>query len=362
MNLQPRAKHAIVSLLSSLIWEPNNAKRFCDDTEDFIQVDVRFQGSARDFWNSIVTEAERQEKLLPLLDNIFETYNQESRLQNFIEDQRSGFDRRVKTIAKAIRNRECVLFIGPELLRCPDKSMQTFSSVFSNELVVKLDQTNVYYDPGLKDSLSYVAHRFEEVPKVVNRELGKMAQISFQALQVYRAPFQKIASLSFPMIISANPDSILEEELTQQHIPFVSDYYDMSNSSKPFIELDEKGSIIYKIFGSFDNPYSILFTDNDRVQFSKNVVKNDPPLPPPIKMGLGNKHYLFLGFNFQEWHLKILMDCLGLSRKEERSYALLLDNVNESNIEHFIKIYKFYFINEQIDNFLQKVVNEYNEL
>jgi len=363
MPLQPRAQHAIVKLLSALVGDPASAKRFCDDTQDFDGTNIVFQGTARQMWDSIITEADKQEKLEELLNQLITGFTQNQGLAAFSEEFKYGFDKRVEAIAKAIKNGQCVLFLGPDMLQCIDNGkIEPFNRSFSHELVKRLDIVNVYYDKNLQDSLSYIAHRFEEIPNIAIRELGKEAQKSFAKKQFHKGAFEKIAALQFPLIISTNPDSLLEAEMAEKGITPISDYYDMSNVSKPDKQFEENKPVIYKIFGSFENPYSILFTDNDRVQFSKNVVKNDPPLPPFIKMGVDNKLYLFLGFNFQEWHLKILIDCLGLTRKEDHSFALLLSDVNESNIEHFIKIYKFYFISEQIDNFLDKVIEQYAKL
>ena len=216
----------------------------------------------------------------------------------------------------------------------------------------------MYYDQQLADSLSYMANRYEAIPNATNRDLGNLASKAFGNQTIYEPIFEKIAKLQFPLVISTNPDDLLEKEYTRQQKKFSAGFYDRSNQGKTDNNFDEANTIIYKIFGSFSSPYSILFTDNDRVQFSKNVVKNDPPVPPVVKVMLENKYCLFLGFNFQEWHLKILIDCLGLTRadKEEKIFALLMENVNESSIEHFEKNYRFYFINEQVEEFVDEVI------
>lgn len=368
MPIQPKAKYNLARLFAAITTDPGVAIMYCDDTINDIDpqneiklnsAGIKLAGTTPlEMWSNIITAADNQQLLRHLLEAVIKKNNGNNQLNTFYDEIKNGIEKRVERIARAVKQNECVLFLGPELLQCisPNNHTEAYSRLFSLELAKKLDNAGVYYDKELDYSISYIANRYEDMATTINRELGKEALKSFNNAKVYKTVFQKIAQLKFPLVISTNPDDILEQEYTKLNIPYSSGFYDRSNQNKISETYDENQSIIYKIFGSFQNPYSILFTDNDRVQFSKNVVKNDPPVPPLIKVLMDNKCCLFLGFNFQEWHLKILIDCLGLAKKEGQTFALLMNNVNESSVEHFEKIYKFYFINEDIEKFLDDVI------
>ncbi len=366
MALTPKEKYNLSKLLARLVREEEDARRYCDDTIGFNSDNIEFKGGAREMWANIIGEADKQDMLEALLEVIVKSFEGNKELMTFCDEIKHGIDRRVEAIARAIKKNECVLFIGPELLQClgEDNKVESFNRLFSARLVRDLNKYGVYYDEGLKQSLSYIADRFEESPNVASRELGKEAQKFFAEVNASLIPtiFERITKLKFPLIISTNPDNIIEKELAKNQIPFSSGYYDRSNQNRNATAFNDNHTMIYMIFGSFQNPFSILYTDNDRVQFAKNVVKNDPPLPPEIQVALQNKYYLFLGFNFEEWHLKILIDCLGLAKNADRSFALLLRGVDPSNIEYFEKIYKFYFINEKIETFLNEVIQRHDAL
>lgn len=362
-------RYNLARLLVSLIMDPGDAKTICDETIDDTDPadikklnydDIIITGiPPMVMWTNIISGAEKQQLLLPLVGAVKSRNNGNTVINSIYDEIKSGFEKRVTRIARAIQSNECVLFIGPELLQCKSNNgFEAFNRLFALQLANRLSNAGVYYDENLDYSLSYIANRYEDIPNATNRDLGNMAVKSFTNASIYKNVYEKIAQLKFPLIISTNPDDLLEKEYQKQGIPFTSGYYDRSNQRKSETAYDEAKCIIYKIFGSFESPYSVLFTDNDRVQFSKNVVRNDPPVPPIIKVLLENKYCLFLGFNFQEWHLKILIDCLGLTKadKEEKIFALLMENVNESSIEHFEKNYKFYFINEQIEEFMDDVI------
>lgn len=368
-------RYNLARLLASLINDPGDAQTVWDETIDntdpadiksFDYTNVKVAGTAAmEMWTNIIIAAEQQQLLLELVGAAKNRNKGNIPLDSFYEEIKEGFEKRVIKIASAISKNECVLFIGPELLQCKNgASLEAFNRYFSLQLSQTLDNKGVYFDETSKDSLSYIANRYEAIPNTTNRDLGKLAVKYFNGATLYKEVYRKITSLNFPLIISTNPDNILEKEYDSRGIPYSSGYYDRSNQDKSEAVYDESKTIIYKIFGSFDSPYSILFTDNDRVQFSKNVVKNDPQVPPVIKVLLENKYCLFLGFNFEEWHLNILIDCLGLSKadKEERIFALLMDKAKEPNIEHFEKNYKFYFINDQIDEFMDDVIDAIKKL
>lgn len=370
MSIQKKEKYYLSKLLANLIYDHNVAKTYCDATIDDSDpaniISLNTTGinliniSALEMWDNIITAALSQNLLGVLLEAIKKQNSGNAELIRIHDDFINGFKKRVEKIATAIKRNECVLFLGPELLQClnANKKTEAFSSFFSKELSKRLYNAGVYFDKDLDYSISYIANRYEDMPNVANRELGLEAKKSFDKAKIYKTVFDKIAQLKFPLVISTNPDDILDLEYDKLKMPYSSGFYDRSNQNINTAAFEEDKSIIYKIFGSFQNPYSILFTDNDRVQFSKNVVKNDPPIPPLVKILLDNKFCIFLGFNFQEWHLKILIDCLGLAKKEDRTFALLMDSVNESSIEHFEKNYKFYFINEDIELFLDEVIKK----
>ena len=370
MQLQNKAKYNLAKLLAKLISDPADATVICAETIDdtdpanpisFNAANVIFAGTTpMELWTNIIAATEDQNLLLQMVDAVKNKYNGNTELESVYKEIKDGFSRRVDTIARAIKKNDCVLFLGPELLQCilPNNNTEAFSRLFSIELSKKLDNAGVYYDKTNTNSISYIANRFEDMPNVANRELGLQAVKSFANARVYKSVFDKIARFRFPLVINTNPDDLLEKEYAKQGIPYTSGFYDRSNQNINDTAFDENKSIIYKIFGSFENPYSVLFTDNDRVQFAKNVVKDNPQVPPIIKVLLDNKCCIFLGFNFEEWHLKILIDCLGLAKKEDRTFALLKSGKNESSMEHFEKNYKFYFINEDIEKFLDEVFDD----
>ncbi len=374
MAIQPKLKHQIVKLLAGLISNRADAMPYCDAADLDTSV-ITFDNAAYTNWYNIISAAEKQERLEALLAEIAKPFSGNSELKRLMDEVKEGFDRRVERIAKAIKMKQCVLFLGPDLLQCMEGGqVKAFNKLLSAALSKELERESVYYDREQAESLPYIAQRFEDMPAYVLGEVGAKAKTTFQNATVYRQVYDAISSFVYPLIINTNPDSILDDIYRQklvdsQPVNVAASCYDMTNDidggGSFNADLSKPNTVVsYKIFGSFENAASILFTDTHRVLFSKNVVRNDPPLPPLIKKLLTNKYYLFLGFNFGEWHLKILMDCLGLAKNEDRSFALtnIPGMAGSSMNEYFEKEYKFYFIEKDIERFMQQVKEEYSHL
>jgi hypothetical protein len=375
MGVQAKLKHNIARLLAKLISNIDDAIPYCE-AAGLNMATIALGNAAYTDWRNIVNAADAQEGLLvALLKEILTNYSGNPELSSLYDEVKEGFDRRVELIAKAIRSNQCVLFLGPELLQTmKDGQVVSFSRDFSLQLAHELHDEGVYYDDSLKDTLPYVAQRFEEMPTYVLGEVGAKIKTAFQQATIYEQVYHALSTFAFPLIINTNPDSIIDKIYQQkafdgQPVNLVRGCYDMTNDSdiSGVLEGDftKPNTIVsYKIFGSFENPASILFTDTHRVQFSKNVVRNDPPLPPMIKKMLANKYYLFIGFNFSEWHLKILIDCLGLAKNQGRSFALTATpgSSGVSANEYFEKEYNFYFIEKDIERFIRQIKTAFDEL
>ncbi len=375
MPIHPRLKHNIVKLLAKLIGTSADARPYCD-VVGIDTASIALGNAAYTDWYNIVSAAEKQEDLLEkLLIEVLTNFKGNTELQAFCDEVKEGFDRRVERIAKAIKTNQCVLFLGPDMLQTvSDGKLISFNKLFATQLAAELQNEGVYYDESLRDTLPYIAQRYEDMPTYVIGEVGTKIRTAFQEATIYSQVYNAVSIFTYPLIINANPDSIIDgiyqqKSFNGQPVNLAQGSYDMTNdsdSTTPFTaDLSKPNSVIsYKIFGTLDNPASILFTDAHRVLFSKNVVRNDPPLPPLIKKMLTNKYYLFLGFNFSEWHLKILIDCLGLAKNEGRSFALTAapGSSGLSMNDYFEKEYKFYFIEKDIERFMVQVKEEYDQL
>jgi len=178
-------------------------------------------------------------------------------------------------------------------------------------------------------------------------EIEKQAFECYQNSDLGKTIYEKVAELDFPLIINTNPDVILNDLLKGK---CESGFYDLSNSDSNFKPSSKKPkTILYNIFGSFANPFSIIFTEKEAVEFTKRVYEQTPPIPEVIKDIIRKKYGIFIGFDFKEWHLKILFNVLDLKNKPG-NYSLSDTNsvIMEHNKEYFERQYNMTFIKNDV--------------
>src|ERR1700741_790704 len=240
MSIRAKTKYNLARLLVDIIDKPEDARVYLDDTIDDTDKNnitklnydnVIINGiSGQEMWSNIIAAADDQKLLLQLVEAVLKK-NPGDKLTSFQEDIKNGFDKRVLEIASAIKKNECVLFLGPELLQCKSgTNLQSFNRQFATELCSKLYNAGVYYEEKNKDSLSYVANRYEDFPNATGRDLGKKALEYFSKMTIYKEAYHKITQLKFPLIINTNPDDILEERFKANNVICSSGFYDRSNT------------------------------------------------------------------------------------------------------------------------------------
>ena len=77
--------------------------------------------------------------------------------------------------------------------------------------------------------------------------------------------------------------------------------------------------LIFDLYGSLRDPSSLIVTESDLLAFLIRVIRREPPLPSSITAKLRNEltTFLFVGFGFQKWYIRILFHAL---QAEEHTY------------------------------------------
>ncbi|HMG92325.1 MAG TPA: SIR2 family protein [Chryseolinea sp.] len=370
MSLGPKLKRDINSILVKLYPTPGDIRGV------LIRAGIPIGGfnmaeSARDSWPKIIDYSEENRRLDALVTTANREHAGNYEITRVASEMQVGDKNRLMAIAKAIKDEKCILFLGPGVLQCNQgQQLTSFNKFLARQLQIELNNGEVYYDPALQLDLRYIAQRFQTLPTYIKGDIGNLAQTHFEEIrpQITTRPFDNLALLPFSMVINTNPDNIFEQTVNSASPDKVwSSYYRFSNEvvdgQKPFDPLRNK-IIEYNIFGSFKNIHSILFTEADYVAFTKNILQRTPPLPNEVIACFDEtKYYMFLGFEFSLWHLKILLEALTIIRTEGRSISIYMDNpLSHHELEYFDKEFKFHFINRDVSSFTDSLVRQFNAL
>ncbi|GAB4028209.1 SIR2 family protein [Spirosoma koreense] len=333
---------------------------------------VDLHGSVYAVWQTVLQYAQEREKLIDLLAFVASANEQPDNLiiGQLLKELREGRQSRLQSLTKAIRSRQCVLFLGPNTLRCRQgDSTPAFNSVLAREMAQDLDDCNVYFAESQRENLSYMAQRYNEMPNYVLGEQGRKALNVYKNCVIDDSVYQALAPLPWKVVINTNPDDRLAQIMNAEKPGRCQySYYSIANQlrqSAAIQPLDDPESVLlYNIFGSFDEPTSILLSESERLSFTRKTLAKDPPLDPNVRSEFESpNYYLFLGFDFDQWYVKIIFDTiLKLTRQQDRSFSVFPKGVvlNESNREFFEEEFKIYFVSDDMDSYLKDIITHYN--
>jgi hypothetical protein len=127
-------------------------------------------------------------------------------------------------------------------------------------------------------------------------------------------PHRILAGLPFTTYISANPTSLLADALVDAgKTPQVFFYRWREELFEPVILADEpteQKPLVYQLFGSLEDPDSLVLTMDDYFDYliaiSKNMEKATKPIPTEVMTALTDNSLLLLGFQLDDWSFWVL--------------------------------------------------------
>jgi hypothetical protein len=144
---------------------------------------------------------------------------------------------------------------------------------------------------------------------------------------------EQLFNLKFNIVINTTPDHLFVRMHVDDFRDHVADFYNINyDQNKPpsafqfDFEKENRPVLIYNLFGSYTKTQSLVLTYRHQLTYIKKIVseqKNDR-LPDVLTNALRNYPYhLFLGFDFEDWNLRLLLDTLYKNelRRSVQPYA-----------------------------------------
>lgn len=294
----------------------------------------------------------------------------------------------IGSISEQCLQGQCVLFLGPDLLTGKDKVplYQEFSHTLFQELqqLAKEKDKKIFFDEQRKGDLTYTSERYiHERNRLLGytsvTEIGLKKRLS-QYIDDHAftgSMYQQLSELPFYLILNASFDrhiyELIKKNRTGEDVQHFFAYYDnykgkneTNTRSRLPDEIDYYNNVVYNVFGfmgekkdkpqpSFANCESIILKELEFMNYSKNINLPDNGIPSIITNFLNrDKTCLFLGFQHEDWHLKILLKALSFPKEttDKNSYSLWnFDRISSHN--HFYEDeMKFLFIPQNPELFV----------
>jgi len=272
-----------------------------------------------------------------------------------------------------IAKSNCILVLGPEtsLIRSNGEELCS-NRKLAIDLASELEEK---YDDLKVEELCSIALIYNYEKRSRNT-LSRRVREFYEGLAEPNEIYEKLAELPFSLIINATYDKRIFKALTDKEKKPSEAYFNYRGTQDQFFKWDysnerPKTPLIYYLYGSIDNDESLVITENDLLGFLVAVIKRDPAIPENIASVLkdGTNSFLFLGFGFKNWYLRILMYVLLSGDKNREGPSFALEDFSVVPKEFFALTSLFYreehnirFSELELKNFVKELNSRYNKV
>jgi hypothetical protein len=159
-----------------------------------------------------------------------------------------------------------------------------------------------------------------QLPPALKSQLASFKQVIEAAGNIYLdqnpgEAYSLLAQLPIPIYITTNQHNILQtalKKIGKEPKVILCPWNDEIIKNRRFevegnYTPDEDHPLIFHLFGNFENPYSIVLTEDDYFKYLIGVVKNWAHIPLYLQGALVSNSLLFLGFQVDDWDFRIIL-------------------------------------------------------
>lgn len=198
------------------------------------------------------------------------------------------------------------------------------------------------------------------------------AQYTFADFPVYG----QLAQLPFRFIVETAATPYLAQAMDNENKFDTKCFYyhyanPTHNNSIRFEDKDIRADapLIYQLFGSVEQPDSMIITERDQLAFLDAILQQENTAGIPNKVAIHftsvkdknaaqqfDKTFVFLGFDFNEWHLRLILHLIGRYQRQKETYALQNPtDIGELTRFFYNNNFGVEFVDTPAEQFLEKI-------
>lgn len=234
----------------------------------------------------------------------------------------------LRGLLERIKRGACVLVLGPRLaIRADDPERRPLDELLAAELLASLDAQGslVSQCPTSLRRAADLHYRLRQ-----DREELELAVQDFYAREGKSTTdfYRDLAHLPFRLCVSASPDSLMLNAFQEATKSPQKGHYSFKQTTDSRLAVPtEREPLVYYLFGHHEEPRSLVLTEGDLIEFLVSIVRGVPPVPDQVRSVLADPaaSFLFLGFGFHNWYLRVLLQVMNVYG--HRSKAIAFEDV-----------------------------------
>lgn len=228
-----------------------------------------------------------------------------------------------RRLLQTLQRGQCVLLLGPRVAVDPAAPGNgPLTARLAQLLTAQLPPGEA---PAQPDYLAHVAQLYYQNRRD-RMDLEFAVEDFFAPYADQTTPLHKaLAGLPFTLCIHTGFDRFFGNALRAAGKTPVCEYYHF-RKVRP-VELadpDPAHPLVYSLYGDCREGDSLVLTENDLLEFLVNVIRGAPKLPAYITARFSDPKtsFLFLGFGFRQWYIRILLHVLQAHGHSSHSLAV----------------------------------------
>jgi hypothetical protein len=230
-----------------------------------------------------------------------------------------------RVLVNSILQGDCILMLGPDAATEEvDGQQRPLTEILAEELAEEISQEN----KGQINTSDLA--QVSECYRIENKGRGflevMVCEFYKKRERLTNELHENLAVLPFYFTITTTPDSMFKNALEGRGKAPIIERYNFKGENPEMIR--QMGTVdnplLYYLYGSVDKPKSLMLSESDLLDFLVRLISRKRPLPNNIRSQLHNndKCFLFIGFGFKHWYLRLLLHMLKGRNKERCSVAM----------------------------------------
>lgn len=232
-------------------------------------------------------------------------------------------DKKWADLIYAIRQKNCILMLGPDAAGVEvDGTQRVLTEILAEELAEEIDPEE-RKKINLSDLTQVAQYYYESTNR--NRLERKVFEFYEERKNLCSKLHQDLAAVPFYFTVTTTPDNMFLEALKKEGKVPIKGLYNFKGKNPGLIEMGTVDKpLVFYLYGSLAEPSSLLLTENDLLDFLVALISEKPRLPRNILSELQDefKVFLFLGFGFRQWYMRILLHMLQCRNKKSDSFVM----------------------------------------
>jgi hypothetical protein len=268
-------------------------------------------------------------------------------------------------LIKDIKANRCILFLGPltKTYKGVDNNFVSNTELYCGLLADELTRSMIAFDANARYNPYYLASKFlDGSPEKFKMEEDIMTKAYGNPNADIHA---ELAVIPFNTIVNFGFDHLMIKALDKAGFEYEYKYYNYQGDEEQSLDIDKDIPLVYNLFGSIDDQSSVIKNERQQLEFMHRI-NSSPKLPDDLfgriqDDGRGPKSYVFLGFDFNDWPFRFLLDTLKIPKVPHSSVSPKRHDENIAVMAHdfYTERFGINFVDQSPEDFVNQLVETY---